>query len=587
MTRLPLLLAAALLSSAAACDLGEVDPDDILETYAAAGLDPCSDPDLRSLADVSASDGGHRFVGTNRRDVIFGTPGADKIYGNGGDDIICGLGGDDVIFGGGGRDHIFAGAGADVVHGGAGSDTIWGGPGPDVLFGDILDDRMHGEGGNDVLIGGHGTDLLDGGGGNDFLRGDTGNDTFNGGSGYDIISFATAMPPGQPEIKNDGTANPTTGVQVYFEGRCDRGGCANGDGGQEPLHGVEEIVGSSFRDDIRGGGRTVLPGLGDDEPTPTSTVLIDAAENRAGELIDVGVVVLGSPGADRLRIDGQGAVVEVTSTDGAPLAAVSPCKSVSLDRVRCDVGGFIASRPHRPAPFHFVVAWGGAGDDVIELAGSFPRELEAHASGGEGSDHLIGGDEADVFFTGPDGADWLEGFGGDDALLSESHHTAAWRNGDRPESALYTDGADRLDGGPGHDQLVADYVCGGHRYIGGPGHDIAGFARSGHHPIHAQLGGPATTKTNWWGFAANMDLCGSHPERWTSWRRGKGADLEVLEASDGDDRLWGDDRNDVIWARAGADKVWSLGGNDEIRGGDGRDELHGGSGRNDIHYGNQ
>lgn len=578
------LMFVALLLASCALDT-ELDPGEIVRAHAAAGTDPCADPDLRDLANVSGS--GDRFVGTNRRDVIFGTRGADKIFGNASDDIICGLGGDDYIDGGGGRDHIFAGAGADIVHGRSGSDTIWGGAGPDVLFGDTLDDKLHGEAGNDMLAGGHGTDLLDGGANNDVLRGDTGNDTFNGAGGHDIASFATAMPPGQPEIRNSGQPNPTTGVQVFFEGQCQRGGCANGDGGQEALHGLEEIIGSSFADDIRAGNRAVDLRLGDDAPTPTSTVLIDATYNRAGELVDAGVVVLGSPGDDRLRIVGQGTKVNVTTTSAAPLAAVPPCVSVAPDRVHCDVGAFIASQPHRPAPFHFVLAWGGDGDDVIEIAGYFPREFEAHAGGGTGSDHLIGGAEADVLFSGPDGEDFLEGRDGDDALLSESHKTLAWRGGDRPESYAYRDGADRLDGGRGHDQLVADYVCGGHRYIGGPGHDIAGFARSGRHAIHAQLGGPARYQSKWHGFAANMNLCGSRRGRWTSWRTGAGADLEVLEGSDGPDRLWGDNRNNVIWARAGNDRVWSLDGDDEIRGGDGADRLDGGRGRNNITFGAQ
>src|SRR5690606_18736757 len=271
-TRLALSrLPAISLLPLASCDVGEIDPDELLALSDESGGDACKDPDLRAMASVAASGDGHRFVGTNRRDVIFGTRGADRIYGNGGDDIICGLGGDDYIDGGAGRDHILAGAGHDIVHGRAGSDRIWGGPGADVLYGDILDDRLYGQEGNDVLIGGHGTDLLDGGPNNDFLRGDTGNDAFRGGQGHDIASFATATPPGQPEIKNDGQVNPITGVQVFFEGRCNRGGCANGDGGQEELHGIEEIIGSAFRDDIRAGGRTVRPGLGDDAPTPTST----------------------------------------------------------------------------------------------------------------------------------------------------------------------------------------------------------------------------------------------------------------------------------------------------------------------------
>jgi Ca2+-binding RTX toxin-like protein len=297
--------------------------------------------------------------------------------------------------------------------------------------------------------------------------------------------------------------------------------------------------------------------------------------------------VLGGAGNDSIQISGSPGNVKVI---GAGLAAGEGCNMVAAGTIHCGIDDYLATHAHRESPWHYVLAYGDAGDDTIQFFGSFPREFEAHASGGTGNDHLIGGDEADVLFTGPDGTDWLEGGDGDDALLSESHHIGPkWKDDDRPEVADYHDGADRLDGGPGNDQLVVDYVCGGHRYIGGPGFDIAGFARSGRHPIHAQLGGVtrAARQTAWYGYAANMDLCGSKMSAWTSWKTGKDADLEVLEASDGADYLWGDDENDTIWGRGGGDHIWGLGGDDEILGADGNDVIDGGDGDDTIKYGSQ
>ncbi|NVB82351.1 MAG: hypothetical protein HOV81_28485 [Kofleriaceae bacterium] len=578
---------------AAGCDIGEMDPIEESNLILAAGGDPCKDDSIKKKATVKRGADG-RFVGTNARDVIIGTKGNDIIFGNGGDDLICGLEGDDFIDGGDGRDYIHAGPGADTVHGRAGSDHIWGGPGEDVIFGDTLDDWLYGEGGNDTLIGGHGTDHLFGGDDNDFMRGDTGNDFFLGEQGYDIASFATSLPPGQPEVRNDGTDNPIEGVAIEFAGECNGAGCADGDGGNEQLGDIEEIVGSPFKDRIRAGGRRVQASFGADvvenavdagtsAPTPVSTVYISAASDRAGRLADVGVVVLGSTGSDNLQITGNGDIVNVIGASA--LTPGEGCTAVDANHVRCDVGAYIAARPHRQAPFHFVAAWGDDGADAIELRGQFPREFEAHASGGRGNDHLVGGDEQDVFFTGVTGEDHLEGQGGDDALLSESHHTNAWDNDNRPEAATYTDGADILDAGPGNDQLVADYVCGGHTYIGGPGRDIAGFARSGKHGINAQLGGPSRVKTRWWGKAANMDLCGNLEGRWTSFRTGEAADLEILEASDGADNLWGDDRDNVIWGRGGGDHMYGLGGNDELLGADGNDTIVDNEGTNEVSVG--
>ncbi|HEY4241608.1 MAG TPA: hypothetical protein VGM88_17420 [Kofleriaceae bacterium] len=554
----------------AGCGVGEIDPMQLAVDDQAIGQDPCSDPEIRARVTVQADASGHRFVGTNIDDVIFGTNGDDEIFGNGGDDLICGLDGDDYIDGGDGNDRIYAGAGDDIVHGRGGSDVIWGGPGADTLFGDILDDELHGEAGNDILIGGHGTDILDGGDGNDYLRGDTGNDTFIGGDGYDIVSFATALPPGQPEVKADGSPNVITGVKVAFTGACDGGGCADGDGGNEPLHGIEQIEGSEFVDSIAPNGQLVVP----HQPGAQGTVYVRTQLSHGGNPIDVGVVVLGGAGNDRFVIAGDNHVVTVSA--GQTVTAIAPCVQVDALTVRCDLTG---------QPLHYVLGYGDAGDDEFTFTGSFPREFEAHVSGGTGNDHLVGGDEADVFFTGPDGVDHLEGNGGDDALIGESHHTAGWDGGDRPRWQDYHDGADTLDGGDGNDQLVVDYVCGGHRYIGGTGHDIAGFARSGFHPIHAQLGGPTTTKTQWWGYAANMDLCGGNMNQWTSWKRGVDADLEVLEASDGPDYLWGDDRNNTIWGRGGGDHIYGLGGDDVLLGADGNDVIDGGPGHNTISRG--
>jgi len=548
------------------------------------GRDPCADPELRRRVNVRATPGdAHRFVGTDGDDVIVGTDGDDVIFGLGGDDVICALGGDDFVDGGDGKDVIDAGAGDDIVHGRGGSDYIWGGAGADVLFGDILDDHLYGEAGDDVLIGGHGTDWLDGGDDNDFLRGDTGNDTFIGGDGYDIASFVTAMPPGQVERLADGTPSPITGVDIRLDGGCDAEGCANGDGGEEPLHGIEALVGSSFVDHIDAPGRDVRAGQGQ----PASSVFLDAVSDRAGRIVDLGVVVLGGSGDDDIAIYGSSGHVKVVAKG---FSAGEGCAATAPDTIVCAIDDYLAVHAHRAAPFHYVLAYGDAGNDTVQLFGQFPREFEAHASGGPGDDHLVGGDEADVLFTGPDGADWLEGGDGDDALLSESHHVgAAWRDGVRPDVADYHDGADRLDGGPGNDQLVADYVCGGHVYIGGPGHDIAGFARSGNPGIWAQLGGPTakTRQTRWYGFAANMDKCGDRPEAWTSWKTGADADLEILEASDGPDHLWGSDGNDTIWGRGGGDHIWGLEGNDEILGADGRDVIDGGGGHDVIHRGSQ
>jgi Ca2+-binding RTX toxin-like protein len=84
------------------------------------------------------------IVGTDKGDVIHGTPDDDTILAKGGNDNVTG---------------------------GAGFDTIYGGNGDDVLLGKGDSDTLHGGKGNDVLLGGYGSD------------------DYYGGSGHDIFGF--------------------------------------------------------------------------------------------------------------------------------------------------------------------------------------------------------------------------------------------------------------------------------------------------------------------------------------------------------------------------------------------------------------
>ncbi|MDO9017731.1 MAG: DUF4215 domain-containing protein [Deltaproteobacteria bacterium] len=193
------------------------------------------------------------------------------------------------------------------------------------------------------------------------------------------------------------------------------------------------------------------------------------------------------------------------------------------------------------------------------------------------ADTLVGSAGDDVLFSGPTGRDTLIGNGGDDALLSESPAMDPMTRGER-----YEGGGDRLDGGPGNDQLVSDYPCGAHTFIGGPGNDIAGFRRSTgtRRPffgISAQLGGPAATRQAFHGRAFNPERCALDP-----WGTRIAGDLEILEGADGDDRLFGNDERNTIWAWGGDDVIQGYGGNDELAGHDGNDEIYGGEGRDTL-----
>ncbi len=624
----PLALAAlaaliALGSGCSAASEDEATSEDALNPWSdgAGGgpavweTDPCDAPQAfaksHGLNFIKASSNAQPIKGTAGRDLIVGTDGDDHIWGAGGADVICagygedwvhGDDGNDYIDGGGDNDHLYGDEGDDLVHGRGGSDVIFGGNGADILLGDILDDKLYGEAGNDLLIGGHGTDIMMGGTGNDYLRGDTGNDAFVGGPGNDVASFITAMPPGQGQ-KVNAPPSAIDGVKIDFTDDCKEtgfgfddlqrtthDGCANGDGGNEPLDGIEDVLGSPYDDVFLGGKSGVLfrGGFGDDhcdgkpcgkgDPAPAGTIYVGMDDTPR----DLGLVVRGSDQSDVLDIAAQNGKLVVRVKNGRPITTSGGCNA-SGATVTC-----FALHTVR-----FIAAWMGNGNDVLKLesevagSGPFPRDITAHASGGEGDDWLHGGNEQDVFFTGPRGADHLFGNGGSDALLSESRkwpgkdcsnltpqqkHANPFCDENKPDGASYDDGADELRGGPGDDQLVTDYPCGGHVNSGGGGKDIAGFARSGRFDLVAQLAGKATIEKAFHGMAYNPQLCGL----------GKATkfedDLEILEAADGDDELWGNDAPNVIWGREGDDHLHGLAGNDVLEGLLGQDKVWGGAG---------
>jgi uncharacterized repeat protein (TIGR01451 family) len=119
--------------------------------------------------------------------------------------------------------------------------TIFGTAGNDRLTGTSGDDIICGLAGNDTLSGLAGSDTLYGGSGNDTLSGGLGNDQLRGGQGSDAATYRSA----------------TRGVAVNLTR-----GTAFGQG-TDSLGGVERLVGSRYRDVLRGSARAnVLSGAG-------------------------------------------------------------------------------------------------------------------------------------------------------------------------------------------------------------------------------------------------------------------------------------------------------------------------------------
>lgn len=540
---------------------------------------------------------GETVRGTSRADVIVTGSGDDLIDGRGGNDRICSGGGDDQVYGGPGSDWVDAGAGDDVIEAGNGSDRVLGGVGRDTLIGERGNDVLLGEGGSrdyvdgglgddtvsggaedyDQVIGGVGNDKLYGGPGNgDVLRGDHGSDLFDGGPGsHDAASFAISGFTGANSFGG-------TGVTV------DLGGGRGTEDGNDHLVGIEDVIGSPFRDSITGntepnvlygaGGEDRLVGngpgdaahggsgsdvcegffeedsCGPESASGTPTVEADLAGGPAGTSLTI-VVRLPQPlpGVGS-KPEVQGTNMRVSLEDGAwllreepvPVVAGDSCIALGSSEARCPITGSPDA----------VFLDGSAGNDLIEVDSSTPSHVSAIIDGESGTDTLIGGSGDDNLSGAPavseHPTDVLYGRGGDDSLAN----------------------AAVLEGGPGSDLLIAA-ACSRQMIDGGGGVDSVSFARStGKVGVDARIGDVAVYDRRSFGGSLEQSGCHSPEEEPTQIDES----VERIEGSRWDDVLSGNASANTLLGRGGDDRLEGLGGGDILVGGAGRDWLLGGPG---------
>ena len=216
-------------------------------------------------------DEANRLTGIKGDDKLKGGIGNDRLFGNLGNDWLYGGEGDDALRGNEGDDRLFGEAGADEMDGGNGIDWVsyqesgagvtvnlmnGTGEGGHAQDDDIANvenvvgsgyaDVLTGDGLGNILRGLGGDDELRGNGGNDVLEGGAGADDLNGGAGVDAVSYRDS----------------DEGVSVDLAAGTGEGGHAEGD----VLTGIENVVGSSYEDAIRGdnGTNRLIGGAGDD-----------------------------------------------------------------------------------------------------------------------------------------------------------------------------------------------------------------------------------------------------------------------------------------------------------------------------------
>jgi Ca2+-binding RTX toxin-like protein len=490
---------------------------------------------------------------------------------------------------------------ASVIYGTAKSDYICGGRSANLIIAGELDDDIYSGGGNDIVVGGHGTDWIDGGTGDDWLRGGTNRDCYIGGDGADTVSFADLTP--EVGASNVGAiADLTTadgevnGVQPSCEGLAGAGR-AEGQGVNEELADVENLVGSAFDDTLTanssgsshlwgGWGDDTLRGLsgvsqddtldgeeGDDTCTNNGTAAscgAGAETHRPREAFaavethgpDTGVIVLGSEGeaGDTLTLT-RPTGTTVVLTSGSALNGTSSCPATPRapsTTLTCSVSALT-----------YAVMFGAEGADTVTLREAFPTEASYDLNGGPGNDRVNGSSTSEVLFSGAGGSDLLEGNAGDDALISMADPVGS--------------GGDTLNAGEGDDQIVTDNACAGHTLWGGPGDDIIGFARQttlgvaggARRGVHAQLGEAAGSRQAYAiderdnqvaGCAVTTILAGG----------------ETLEGTQQNDVLSGNESPNTIWGRAADDTIFGNGGNDIAKGQNGTDTVHGGNDNDDV-----
>jgi len=494
------------------------------------------------------------------------------------------------------------GSGNDVVYGERGNDILRGGGGNDRLYGGIGDDLIEGGPGEDLLSGGFGADSIDGEAGNDYVRGDGTIDRIHdSGGGIDTLSYSTGVTPGfggNVAAQYSGFPADTGEQGVRLDlgsgGQNGNNGLASFGGGVDEVDtgAYERIVGTPYSDYILGseagetiyggGGADVILGRGGDDtlrggaegddldggigsndldgeagqdncqnaagPTLCEGTAKAVAPRSSGN-VSVGFAVPSQPGLAQLYLvgaDGGGDTVTASYSPGAVSFALSggTFDQSAAGQSGCSVTATAATCT-LTAPLDSIVLAGMGGADNLTVTG-FPGSVGIVILGGDGADHLTGGDgNEDVLVDGPDdSADELTALGGEDALL-------------------HNDGADRLFGGNGSDLFLSVSICDRQVLNGGDGRDNASWARLKAAAAGANL---ATGKAGGPGPGGNPACPGGS------------ADLDGLQEIED---LEGSEAGDAFYGDAGPNQLLGHRGPDTYSAGAGKDTILANSGSDD------
>lgn len=417
-----------------------------------------------------------------------------------------------------------------------GTDDTLGGLVDDVQLRSVSDFTDPTIGGNDLLDGGDGDDTLYGNGGNDTLKGGDGADALHGGSGSDTASYEWAEDAVTVNLKN--------------------GKGSRGDAAGDTYESIENVVGSTANDKIRGddGDNRLNGHHGNDKV-------------QGGDGKDT---LVGGGGGDDLD-GGQGA------TDVADYGSSYRGVDVSLTR-----GTGLGGHAEGDTLKNIESLNGSWHDDVLtgdDLANRlYGNHGDDQINGGAGNDWLRGGHGHDTL-NGGDGIDVVDyaeseygvqvhlgtGIGdyghatGDTYVDIENVVGSSQRDiltgGDGNNKLIGGDGDDDLNGGDGKDTLIGG--AGADNFDGGDGNaDIVSYKDAAEGvTVDLATGGTA-------GEAAGDTY----------------VNVEMVYGTQFDDTITGDEANNRLVGFDGNDTLDGADGNDTLIGGLGGDTLTGGTG---------
>ncbi|MEZ5691991.1 MAG: calcium-binding protein [Rickettsiales bacterium] len=439
---------------------------------------------------------------------------------------------------------------------------------------------------NDVFMSFGANDTLYGNAGDDYFEGGAGADTIDGGTGVDTVSYFGSI----------------SGVAVNLSTNVNSGGDAQGD----LLYNIENIIGSSFADNLSGNpsNNVIHGGLGND--TLSGAVGNDTLFGDGGnDVLDGGAggdYMDGGAGVDTVSYASSAVVVDIDlSRTGLQGWGASGDTIVNVENI---IGSDFSDRLATSVVGGTI--HGGLGNDIINgRDGSdtlYGEDGNDTIYAGGGDDIIDGGAGDDTIYSnggtnlliGGAGADYMNGFGGTaiasyadsiaavNIILSTNVNTGGDAQGDSLvgvpniigsdfDDTIIGDGfANSLYGGLG-DDLLAGRGFGGNHMDGGDGVDTVSYAES------SQVVSINLDSTGSQGWGASGDTLVSIENLIGS------AYNDTLAAKSSGSVIHAGSGNDTINGRAGSDTIYGENGNDTIYAGAGNDTVYGGAG-DDLIY---